>query len=159
MPATLIPMTKALCREYFADFRPDPAIYMDMSAFKPYEYSDSRADAYFERQMEKHRIFLAVMMGGKPVGEIILRDIDEAKKECTLGVHLQNDSVKGQGIGTEAIRLAIGYAFSELHMSAINADAVLKNTRSRHVLEKLGFVFLREEGIFMYYRMERASAP
>ena len=44
-----------------------------------------------------------------------------------------------------------------LGMLAVNADAVLKNTRSQHVLEKVGFRFVKEEGIFRYYRLEQAD--
>ena len=33
----------------------------------------------------------------------------------------------------------------ELGMIAVNADAALKNTRSQHVLEKVGFQFVCED--------------
>lgn len=39
-------------------------------------------------------------------------------------------------------------------MKAVNADAVLKNVRSQHVLEKVGFEFVREDDTFKYYRYE-----
>ena len=70
---------------------------------------------------------------------------------------MQNDSVKGKGYGTQAEKLAIKYAFEKLGMLAVNADAVLKNTRSQHVLEKVGFRFVKEGGIFRYYRVEQAD--
>ncbi|MBS6710191.1 GNAT family N-acetyltransferase [Fusicatenibacter saccharivorans] len=37
--------------------------------------------------------------------------------------------------------MVVNFAFHELGMSAVNADAIRKNTRSRHVLEKAGFRF------------------
>ncbi|WP_411676374.1 GNAT family N-acetyltransferase [Caproicibacter sp.] len=151
MCISLIPMTKELCRQYYKGFKRDPDIYMDMSLFKQFLYSDSWADAYFERQRLKRRIFFAIMSKGEPIGEIILKNIDEIARKCTLSIHLQNDSVKGQGIGTKAERLALIYAFSELNMASVNADAVIKNERSQHVLEKVGFHFLRQEGSFRYY--------
>ena len=40
-------------------------------------------------------------------------------------------------------------------MAAVNADAVRKNTRSQHVLEKVGFRLIAEDDLFKYYRMER----
>ena len=39
-------------------------------------------------------------------------------------------------------------------MVAVNADAVLKNTRSQYVMEKVGFRYLREDETFRYYRYE-----
>ena len=47
------------------------------------------------------------------------------------------------------------YAFEKLGMAVIHADAVLKNTRSQHVLEKVGFHLVGEDEMFKYYRMER----
>ena len=91
------------------------------------------------------------------IGELQLKQIDRDRKECTLSIHMQNDSVKGKGYGTQAEKLAIKYAFEKLGMLAVNADAVLKNTRSQHVLEKVGFRFVKEEGIFRYYRVEQAD--
>ena len=40
-------------------------------------------------------------------------------------------------------------------MVAVNADTIIKNTRSQHVLEKVGFHYVREEGGFRYYRYVR----
>ncbi len=67
----------------------------------------------------------------------------------------ENDDVKGKGFGTEAERLTIQYAFEELGMLAVNADTVVKNVGSQHILDKLGFEFVKEEGDFRYYRIER----
>ena len=72
-----------------------------------------------------------------------------------MGIHLRDDSVKEKGYGTLAERLILQYAFEELEMIAVNADAVLKNTRSQHVLEKVGFQYVREDDVFKYYRCEK----
>lgn len=47
------------------------------------------------------------------------------------------------------------YAFDELGLAAVNADTIIKNTHSQHVLEKAGFKFVKEDGNFKYYRIER----
>ena len=44
---TLKEMTKELCRELFRGYEYDPMIFADMSAFKPYKYSEESADAHF----------------------------------------------------------------------------------------------------------------
>ena len=64
---------------------------------------------------------------------------------------MQNDAAKGRGYGTQAERLALGYVVDVLGMVAVNADTVVKNTRSQHILEKLGFEHIRDEGDFRYY--------
>ena len=63
--------------------------------------------------------------------------------------------VKGLGYGTYAEKLALKYAFDVLGMAAVNADAVIKNTRSQHVLEKVGFQLIGEGDGFKYYQCVR----
>ena len=154
---TLEPMTREMCREFYREFQNDPAIYMDMSRFTEFIYTPEWADAYFDRQQEKKRLLFAVMAEGEMVGEVKLHSIDREKKECSLGIHLRNDSVKGKGYGTQAEQLAVQYAFEVLGMDAVNADAVLKNTRSQHVLEKAGFRYVRQDEAYKYYRIEKAK--
>lgn len=155
MDITLTPMTRPLCHEYFRGFENDPDIFMDVGRFTPYEYSPERVDRYFEKQQAHDRMMFFIMLGGAPVGEVGFKHIDREKKECELTIHLQNDGVKNRGIGTAAERLALDYAFDVLGMEAVNADAVLKNKRSQHVLEKVGFAFVREDEMFRYYVCKR----
>ncbi len=130
---------------------------MDMTAFHPYVYDAEQVDRYFDAKQDATRVLLAIMGNDVPIGELQLKQIDLKNKTCTLSIHLQNDSVKGQGCGTEAERLAVEYAFEELGLETVFADTVLKNTRSQHVLEKVGFRFIREENDFRYYRIDRAK--
>lgn len=150
-------MTRELCHQFYKHFENDPAIYMDMSQFASYEYSASRVDAYYDAQQDPTRIVFMVMLDELPIGEVKLKFIDHIKKECSLGIHMQNDSVKGKGYGTQAERMAIQFAFDVLGMNAVNADAVLKNTRSQHILEKLGFKYTHSDDVFKFYRLEKTK--
>ena len=51
--------------------------------------------------------------------------------------------------------MAVKTAFDELGMAAVSADTIRKNTRSQHVLEKVGFRFVGEDEAFKYYRIEQ----
>ena len=148
-------MTRELCHVLFKGWENDPAIYGDMDQFSAYEYDEAAVDRYFDARQDPSRVLLAIMKDGRPIGELQLKGIDRKKKECTLSIHLQSDGVKGHGYGTHAERLALGYAFDELGMEAVNADTVIKNTRSQHVLEKVGFQYIKEEGGCKYYRYVR----
>lgn len=136
---SLCVMTRELCHQLYQGWENDPAIYMDMGLFSPYCYSKEAVDRYFDAKQTPDRVLFAILKGGAPVGELQLKQIDREKRECTLSVHMQNDGVKGRGYGTQAERLALRYAFDVLDMAAVNADTVVKNTRSQHILEKLGF--------------------
>lgn len=154
---TLAPMTRALCRQYCRGFESDPAICEDPRDCRPFCYSDDWADAYFDRQAEKRRVYFAVMENGAPVGEVLLKNFDRAAGVCTLSVHLQNDAAKGRGIGSRAERLALAYAFWERNMRAVRADALLRNARRRHVMEKVGFRLVGRDDRFADYELCRAD--
>ena len=154
---TLAPMSRELCHEFYRGFENDPAIFMDMEKFYEFHYDPRWVDGYFDRQAARGRLLFAVMLDDSPVGEVKLWDIDREKRVCNLGIHLQNDSVKGRGIGTRAEELAVEYAFRELGLDTVFADVVLKNTRSQRALEKAGFRFVEEKGIYRYYRRDREN--
>ena len=129
---------------------------MDMRLFRPYVYNEAAVNRYFDAKgSDASRRLFAIMLGDRVIGELQLKQIDYDKKECTLSIHMQNDMVKGKGYGTQAEHLAVKIAFDELGMTAVNADAIMKNTRSQHVLEKAGFHLVGEDGAFKYYRIER----
>ena len=153
----LIPMSRELCHEFYRGFENDPDIFMDMDKFYEFQYEPQWVDNYFDRQAARGRILFAVMLEGSPIGEVKLWDIDRDKKECKLGIHMQNDAVKGRGFGTRAEQLAVEYAFRELELDRVLADAILKNIRSQHVLQKAGFRFLRQDGDFRWYCCDKQT--
>ena len=161
MDVYLVPMTRDRMHELFQDFVYDPDIFSDMSLYeqaKSSGYDPKRADALFDsRNGHEDRRSFAVMLGDRVIGEVELKRIDPKEKTCALSIHLQNDAVKNKGYGTRAERLAIAFAFDTLSMDHILADTVAKNTRSQHVLEKLGFTLASEENGFKYYRLDKAE--
>lgn len=145
-------MTRELCHELYRGWENDPALYKDIDSFKSYHYDENTVNQYFDSKKDSSRVLFAIMKDGKPIGELQLKKIDREKRECTLSIHMQNDRVKGKGYGTCAEKLALDYAFDVLGMDAVNADTVIKNTRSQHVLEKVGFQYIEEKDGFKYYR-------
>ena len=151
---SLKPMTRQMCHAFYKGFQNDPAI----GHYYEYVYTPEIADRYFDTNSVADRKLFAIMVGDQIVGECKLKNIDIQKRECSMGIHLQNDAVKGKGYGTQAERLVLQYAFEELGMVAVNADAALKNSRSQHVLEKVGFCYTHEDETFKYYRCEANKA-
>ena len=151
---TLAPMTRELFHTLYRGFENDPDIYMNMQYYTQYVYNSEKVDERFDSLQTPERVVFAVMLDGAPIGEVQLKRINRERNDCTLSIHLQNDAVKNRGFGTQAEKQAVRYAFDVLKLDAVNADAVLKNTRSQHVLEKAGFMFTREDEMFRYYRIE-----
>ena len=159
MSIELQPMTRERMHELYRDFILDPDIFDDMELYennKNLAYNPQKVDMLFDmRSEEEGSIAFAVVLDGKVIGEVGLRHFSEDSKECELSVHMQNDSVKGKGYGTQAEKLAIDYAFDVLGAESIFAESLIKNTRSQHVMEKLGFVYFGEEEGFKQYRLEK----
>ena len=152
MNIRLYKMTKDLCRQYFSAFEYDPDVLTDTNTLSKFIYNTDWADRYWQKQIDLNRVYLAIMLDNEPIGEVILKRIDWTKKLCTLSIHMQNDSVKNRGYGTQAEILALMYAFNELGMETVLADALHKNTRSQHVLKKVGFVETGCDDAFQYYK-------
>ena len=152
---SLTPMTIELARQYYSEFVMDPDLFLDPKDYKPYVYSPESSDERVQRYAALGRIFLAVTLDGKPIGEVVLKQIDHGQKCCTMGISLVNDRYKNQGFGTAAEKLTLRYAFEQVGMETVYADAVITNLRSRHVLEKAGFHETHTDGKFAYYRCDK----
>lgn len=155
MDIYLCKMTKSLLRAFFQGFTNDPCLYEDESTFSEYIYCEAAVDSRWERQQQLGQIHLAVMLDGAPIGEVILKNPDG--KSATLSIHMKNDRVKNQGYGTQAEILTLRYAFETLGLNTVFADAIVKNRRSQHVLEKAGFQITGSDEHFRYYRCDREN--
>ena len=150
----LTPMTSEMYHEYYKEYENDPDLYRDPSKFVPYEYSEEKVERYLQRLRDLKRISLAIMVVDEIAGEIVLKNI-EPHQQATMGLTLKNAAYKDRGIGMQAERLAVQYVFEELDIPVLYADTIRTNTRSQHVLEKVGFRFLREDEDFKYYEIRR----
>ena len=152
----LLPMTAEMYHCFFMEYENDPDLYLEGQEYVPYTFSEEKVQRYLQRQIDLKRIPLAIMSDEEIVGEIIIKNI-EPHKCATLGITLKNAKYKDRGIGTQAEKLAVRYVFDELDIPTIFADTIKTNTRSQHVLEKIGFTFIREDEEFKYYRIDRNS--
>ncbi len=74
------------------------------------------------------------------LGEVVLNDLDPRNRSC--GFRIWTAGERGRGIGTEATRLAVDYAF-DCGVHRVELEVYDFNPRARHVYEKVGF---RHEG-------------
>ena len=150
----LLPMTAELYHKYFKEYQNDLDLYMDKNTYTPYVYEEEKVNRYIQRQIELNRKAFAIMFQDEMVGELIIKNIEE-QKCATLGIAMKNTKYKDRGFGTKAEQLAIQYVFNELDIPVLYADSIVSNTRSQHVLEKVGFQLIKEEGNFKYYCIKK----
>ena len=75
----------------------------------------------------------------RPIGSTYLRDYDPVSRKAEYGVFIGEKEQKGKGIGTEALKLTMEFAFDELKLHKVFARAFSDNQASIHSLLKGGF--------------------
>lgn len=86
---------------------------------------------------------LLVEVDGEPVGVVEFDPIDREAGVADLAVWVHPDH-QGRGYAREAVELMCTYAFDELRLHKVTADAYASNEASRGLFESIGFV---QEGI------------
>jgi RimJ/RimL family protein N-acetyltransferase len=76
---------------------------------------------------------------GEFLGEIVLNDLDTLAGTMNLRIALLSTKL-GKGIGTDAVKLVVGYGFQVLGLSQITLDVWSENQRAIRVYEKVGFL-------------------
>ncbi|MFR9798298.1 GNAT family N-acetyltransferase [Streptomyces sp. MS06] len=95
---------------------------------------------YGVRTADPDRLDLAVTdrATGELVGEVVLYDWDPHPRTCTFRT-LLGPRGRDRGLGTEAIRLVLGYAFEQVGLHRVQLEAYGNNHRALRVYRKAGF--------------------
>ncbi|MGR6317760.1 GNAT family protein [Micromonospora soli] len=96
---------------------------------------------YGSRNSQTDRLDLAVVdrETGACVGEVVLNEWDRHNAGCNFRT-LIGPAGRDRGLGTEAVRLIVGYGFGQLGLHRISLEVFAFNPRARRVYEKIGFV-------------------
>jgi RimJ/RimL family protein N-acetyltransferase len=97
---------------------------------------------YSSRAEHEDRLDLAIVeqATGGWAGEVVLNELDSENQSCGFRILLVGPEFFGRGLGTEASRLALAYAFNVVGLHRVELEVYAFNPRARHVYEKLGFV-------------------
>lgn len=74
----------------------------------------------------------------RTIGYVCLKGIDDARASTELGIAIMEKEYRSLGYGTEALRLAIRYAFEELGLDLVALTVYPDNTRAIRAYEKTG---------------------
>ncbi|WP_026571160.1 MULTISPECIES: GNAT family N-acetyltransferase [Sediminibacillus] len=98
-----------------------------------------------QREEDKQYSFgIFLKDGDKLIGEVSLSRISRGALQRGLIGYSLDKQYNGRGLTTEAVTLAVDFAFNELKLHRIDAGVMLSNLGSMRVLEKAGF---HKEGI------------
>lgn len=134
-------------------FRGDPVVQKYNSV--PLAHVDD-ARGYIEKWLlecksGKRKIWGITLKGdGTMIGMVGLGSWIKHDRRADVGYDLAQ-AYWGRGIGTEAVRAAVGFGFEHMNLNRIEAGTVADNIASVRLLEKLGFT---REGTLREYSLE-----
>ena len=107
---------------------------------------NAHRDIYDVKQL---RLCICDSKGGA-VGLIDLFDFDPKNHRAGLGIVVLEQKERNRGVGAEAIKLVMKYAFSTLGLRQLFANVIEDNQASIHLFKKLGFqeVGIKKDWIF-----------
>lgn len=125
--------------DFLQTHRNHPEVRRMLGRVHPQNHDKVEQD--FEGYMS-NAVNLLACVEGEPVGFVALFDWNESAGHAELAYWIAPDE-QGNGYATEAVELAVEYAFDERRCHRLDAGAHATNDASRALLEKLGF---EEEG-------------
>ena len=77
--------------------------------------------------------------GDLPIGYAILKGIDVANLSAELGIAIMDSKFRSEGYGTDALGLAVEYAFNNLKLLVVGLTVFPSNARAIKAYTKVGF--------------------
>ncbi len=75
----------------------------------------------------------------KAIGYTSIKGIGETEARAEVGIAIMEREYRGQGYGTETLRLAVDYAFNELGLTLLGLTVFPSNQRAIRAYKKVGF--------------------
>jgi RimJ/RimL family protein N-acetyltransferase len=134
-------MERAHCRELWEAYEPTEPLPTE--PLNP-GLSIEGADQWFEEiqaKQGKEQVYLGVFAPeGRLVGDIQLAHIDWRHRTASIGLGIARQADRGRGLGTDATRTLLRYAFHHLDLYRVYAATAAYNAGAQRMLEKCGFV-------------------
>lgn len=132
--------------EAIVEWLNDPEITKNFAGFgEPITLEAERAFLAKMAASREDRLFaIEPTEGGAVIGTVGLHRIYWPARNARLGLMIGGRGAQGKGLGQEALRLVIAYAFGVLELHKVWLVHYADNARMRHIAGKLGFT---QEGV------------
>ena len=105
---------------------------------------------YDRRRSDPDAVMWAIeTLEGRLAGNVELR-LQPVRRKAELGISIHDKTLWSQGLGTDAVRQVLRYAFKELGLNRVELTTDEENTRAIRCYEKCGFV---REGLLRQHRL------
>ncbi len=75
----------------------------------------------------------------KFIGSVGLMNVNNVARYATMGITIYNKAYWGKGLGTEAVRFILEYAFNILNLKTVHLEVWSDNERAYKAYERAGF--------------------
>lgn len=97
---------------------------------------------WFEKEKNGEHLFMIhTLQDDRVIGFIELDGFDWTAGTGWVGIGIGDNDYSGKGYGTDAMKVLIRYAFTELNLHRVNLDVFEFNKRAIRSYEKAGFVY------------------
>jgi RimJ/RimL family protein N-acetyltransferase len=87
-------------------------------------------------------LYFSTFLHQKPVGQILLHDWNAHTGESLIAYHLFRPQMRGQGIGTQALRLLQSYVLGQTALTKLVIITSLDNLASQQIARKCDFQYV-----------------
>jgi RimJ/RimL family protein N-acetyltransferase len=113
-------------------------------------------EQYFA-QARDEQVMFGIEVEKRLVGFVQLANIDQRMRRAVVGIAVGEKNLRGQNIGTTALRLLLDYAFTVKNLERVYAEVFSFNERSQKLMERVGFQregLLRQHDIHLGKRQD-----
>ena len=106
-------------------------------------WSEKKMKEWMEKRLERqnlHEFSIRSLADDRLIGAVGL-SVDWPRRDSMVGIAIGERDLWGKGYGTDAMRLVLLYAFTELNLRRVTLATHGYNTRARRSYEKVGFQF------------------
>lgn len=121
-------------------WRNDPEARRFLFSYLPISMAEE--EVWFEGYLRqgKNRVFIAQTRDGKPIGYLLVSNIDHKNQNAEIGIHIDEKEYQGQGLGKDALRTLLRFLFSEMNLHRVYLYVHDYNERAINFYKKMGFV-------------------
>lgn len=129
------------------------ALYLDRLLAKDINDANDFINKILEGYKNKNALYWIIEYNNKFTGSICLWRIDEKEETAELGFELL-PPFQGKGIIQEVLPEVINFGFNKLELKTIEAEVDKNNIKSISLLEKFGFIKIKEEDKTFIYTLK-----
>ena len=135
----LAPITRADGPQLFAWIN-DPALVRFSAAYRPvHEPSHAEWLRSLAHRDDAVAFAIRVKKGRRLIGVCQLAGISRVHRSADLQIRIGDERWRGRGIGTEAVRLLVDFAFRDLNLHRVSLQVFRSNARAVRSYERAGF--------------------